>query len=103
DDAEKTRALEAIVEHVVPGRLASVRAPSPNEVKATRVLALPITEASAKVRNGPPIDDEADYAIPCWAGEIPLRLSAEEPVADARLRPDIALPDSVRRYTRPIR
>jgi len=102
DEAEKTRALEAIVEHVVPGRLPSVRPPSPNEVKATRVLALSITEASAKVRSGPPLDDEADHAIPCWAGEIPLKLCAQVPVPDPRLGADVPVPDTVRRYARGI-
>jgi nitroimidazol reductase NimA-like FMN-containing flavoprotein (pyridoxamine 5'-phosphate oxidase superfamily) len=103
EEIEKTRALEAIVEHVVPGRLASVRPPSANEVKATRVLALPITEASAKVRSGPPIDDEADHGLTCWAGEIPLRMCAQTPVPDPRLREGTPLPDAVRLYARPIR
>lgn len=103
DEIEKTRALEAVVEHVVPGRLASVRAPSPSEVKATRVLALPITEASAKVRSGPPLDDEADHALSCWAGEIPLRLCAQTPVPDPKLRPGTPVPDAARLYARPVK
>lgn len=82
DPEEKRRALDAIVEHVAPGRAASVRPPSGNELRATRVVALPLDEASAKVRTGPPKDDEADYALPVWAGELPLRLEPLAPVAD---------------------
>lgn len=100
DDGEKRRALEAIVEHVVPGRLPSVRPPSDNEVRGTRVLALAISEASAKVRTGPPLDDEADYGVPCWAGEIPLHLVGGQPVPDPKLREGIVMPEGFARYTR---
>lgn len=88
DAAEKVEALRVIVEHVAPGRWSEVRPPSDVELKATTVLSLPIAEASAKVRTGPPIDDEEDYALPCWSGVIPLRTVALEPEADARLHPD---------------
>ena len=87
---EKLAALERIVDHVVPGRWPHVRPPSAQELRATLVLALPITEVSAKVRTGGPLDDEADYALPCWAGEIPLRLTPLAPVPDARLDPAVA-------------
>lgn len=100
DLAEKRRALDALVEHVVPGRGAGVRPPSRNEIAGTRVLAVPIEEASAKVRTGPPIDDEEDYALPHWAGIIPLRMVAGTPVADPRLSPGVALPDHVSGYRR---
>lgn len=100
DLAEKRRALYALVEHVVPGRMAGVRAPSPNEIAGTRVLAIPIDEASAKRRTGPPIDDEEDYALPHWAGEIPLKMVAGTPVADPRLAPGIGLPAHVGAYRR---
>jgi nitroimidazol reductase NimA-like FMN-containing flavoprotein (pyridoxamine 5'-phosphate oxidase superfamily) len=93
DPAEKLRALTAIVEHLLPGRSHEVRPPTARELKLTLVLKLPLAEASAKVRAGPPMDDEDDYGIPCWAGEIPLRLSALAPVADPRLDPAIAAPD----------
>jgi hypothetical protein len=89
--SEKMSALEAFSEHVAPGRWAEVRAPSEQELKATTVLALPLDEASAKVRTGPPVDDEEDYALDVWAGVIPLRLVAGVPEADARLRPGVAL------------
>jgi uncharacterized protein len=99
--AEKRRALEALVEHVLPGRFAAVRPPSPPELQATLVLALPITEASAKIRSGPPIDDAADLAMPCWAGEIPLRLTPAAPVADPSLTPGLEPGPTVTAYRRP--
>ena len=89
---EKLRALEALVERVAPGRWREVRGPSEQELKATRVLVLPVSEASAKVRSGGPLDDEADYALPCWAGVIPLRTIAELPVPDARLPASVPVP-----------
>jgi nitroimidazol reductase NimA-like FMN-containing flavoprotein (pyridoxamine 5'-phosphate oxidase superfamily) len=89
---EKREVLAALVEHVVPGRSAQVRPPSENELRATTVLRVPIDEASAKVRSGPPSDDEEDYALPCWAGVVPMRLMPQAPVADPRLAFDIAPP-----------
>ncbi len=100
DPTEKRRALDAIVEHVVPGRVGSLRPPSENELRATRLVALPLDEASAKVRTGPPKDDEADYALAVWAGELPLRLEPLEPVADPRLGPGITPPPEVSRWRR---
>jgi nitroimidazol reductase NimA-like FMN-containing flavoprotein (pyridoxamine 5'-phosphate oxidase superfamily) len=82
DREEKLRALEAIVEHVVPGRTREARAPNEKELVATMVLAMPIAEASAKIRTGPPLDDEEDYALPVWAGVIPMRLVTGEPIPD---------------------
>ena len=101
DPVEKRRALDAIVEHIVPGRLSAVRPPSELELRATRVVALALDEASAKVRTGPPKDDEADYALPCWAGEVPLRLTPSEPVPDPRLTAGTATPEHVRVWRRP--
>jgi nitroimidazol reductase NimA-like FMN-containing flavoprotein (pyridoxamine 5'-phosphate oxidase superfamily) len=92
DTAERLDALRTIVEHVMPGRWPDVRGPNAQELKATSVLRLPIIEASVKVRSGPPLDDESDYGMPCWAGEIPLRLERHTPVADPRLAPNTALP-----------
>ena len=80
--AERLRALEAIVEHVAPGRWGQVRPPNDRELKATMVLRLPIVEASAKIRTGPPLDDAEDLGGPCWAGHVPLRLVALAPVPD---------------------
>lgn len=101
DALEKERALTAIVEHVVPGRSADVRGANEKEMRGTLVLALPLTEASSKVRSGPPKDDEADYALSCWAGEIPLRLVPQPPVADPRLAAGIRAPAGVLAYERP--
>src|SRR5436305_4782819 len=82
DRAEKLRALDAIVEHVVLGRSAIVRPPNESEIRQTMVIAMPLAEASAKVRTGPPIDDEPDYALDVWAGVIPIRLQKGEPIQD---------------------
>ena len=98
---EKMEALRAFTEHVVPGRWAEVRWPNESEMKATTVLALPLVEASAKIRTGPPIDDEEDHEINVWAGVLPLRLVADDAIKDDRLRSGISLPDYVRRYRRP--
>jgi nitroimidazol reductase NimA-like FMN-containing flavoprotein (pyridoxamine 5'-phosphate oxidase superfamily) len=97
DPEERTRALEAFTEKLIPGRWAHVRWPDRKELKATAVLALPIAEGSAKIRTGPPVDDEEDYALDTWAGVVPLRLVAGEPEPDPRLCAGIALPDHVRR------
>jgi hypothetical protein len=97
---EKMTALEAITEHIVPHRWEQVRGPNERELIATLVLALPLDEASAKVRTGPPIDEEEDYGLPVWAGVIPLRLTVFEPVSDPRLSFDLDPPAHVRDYTR---
>jgi nitroimidazol reductase NimA-like FMN-containing flavoprotein (pyridoxamine 5'-phosphate oxidase superfamily) len=98
-DAKRT-ALRAIVEHMVPGRSADVRTPTDAEVDATSVVWLPIDEASAKVRSGPPVDLESDLAQGCWAGVIPLRLAPGEPVPERRLPPGTPVPERVARYRR---
>lgn len=82
DPIEKRRALDAIVDHVAAGRSGEARGPNDNELAATRVLSLPLEEVSAKVRTGPPIDDEEDSAWPVWAGVLPLRLVPQPLVAD---------------------
>jgi len=99
-EAERRAALHAIVEHVVPGRSGEVRPPSEAELRATVVLTVPIEEASAKVRAGPPLDDEEDYALSCWAGVLPLSLAAGTPQPDPRLRPGTPLPLTVAGYRR---
>jgi uncharacterized protein len=103
DPAEKQRSLDAIVEHLVPGRVACLRPPSEKELRATRVVALLLDEASAKVRTGPPKDDEADYALPVWAGELPLRLEPLPPVVDPHPGPKVAPPAHVTGWRRPRR
>jgi nitroimidazol reductase NimA-like FMN-containing flavoprotein (pyridoxamine 5'-phosphate oxidase superfamily) len=98
---EKLAAAEAIVEHIVPGRWREVRAPTAKELKATAILALPIEEASAKVRSGPPLDDAEDYALAAWAGVLPLNVRPGTPEPDPRLADGVVLPDYVRAYRRP--
>lgn len=84
-EAEKTEALRVISEQIICGRWEHVRKPSAQELKATAVLALPITEASAKIRTGPPVDEEEDYTLDVWAGVLPLGLKAGELIPDPRL------------------
>jgi nitroimidazol reductase NimA-like FMN-containing flavoprotein (pyridoxamine 5'-phosphate oxidase superfamily) len=84
-DAEKMEALLAFMEHIVPGRWDEVREPTKQELDATLVLSLALDEASAKVRTGPPIDDEEDYELPIWAGVLPLHVNAGGAVEDPRL------------------
>src|ERR1700742_4875817 len=103
DLEEKLQALQTITDHVVPQRWDEVRGPSELEMRQTVVLALALEEVSAKVRTGPPIDDEEDYSLPIWAGVLPLRLVPGEPVGDEQLRAGIALPGYVRDYKRPAR
>jgi uncharacterized protein len=83
DRDEKIRAMHRVVEHVVPGRWNDARQPSDAEIKGTTILALPLDEASAKIRTGPPTDDDADLELPVWAGTIPLRIQPSEPVPAA--------------------
>lgn len=97
DAAEKTRALHVISEHVLIGRWKDVRGPTEQELKATAVLRFAIDEASAKVRQGPPLDDEEDYSLPVWAGVLPLKLMAQEPVADPRIVEGVVEPEYVRK------
>src|SRR6058998_1826831 len=100
DAEEKLKALHALSEHILPGRWAESRQPNEQELKATLVLRLPITEFSAKVRQGPPIDDEEDYAFPTWAGVIPLKIVEGEPINDPRLDSRIPIPAYARAYSR---
>jgi nitroimidazol reductase NimA-like FMN-containing flavoprotein (pyridoxamine 5'-phosphate oxidase superfamily) len=101
DDAEeKIEALRLLSEHILPGRWADARQPNERELKATSVLRLPIEEFSAKVRMGPPIDDEEDYSFPTWAGVVPLEMKAGEPIDDARLIPGQTVPEYARHYSR---
>lgn len=100
DDAEKWSALEALVEHVVRGRWNDSRQPNEKEMAVTAVVSLNISECSAKVRTGPPKDDEDDYDLPIWSGVLPLVITPGEPVVDPRLKSGIAMPDYIRAYRR---
>jgi nitroimidazol reductase NimA-like FMN-containing flavoprotein (pyridoxamine 5'-phosphate oxidase superfamily) len=100
DREEKLPALFALSEQMIPGRWKDVRGPSEEELRQTTVLSLPIEEGSAKIRTGPPLDDEEDYELPVWAGVIPLKLAAEQAVADPRLPEKIPVPEYARLYSR---
>lgn len=100
DPAEKMEALRIFTEHVLKGRWDDVRQPTEQELKGTMVLALPLEEVSAKVRTGGPVDDEADYALPVWAGVLPLETVARPPQPDARLKSDTPLPAYLKNYSR---
>ena len=97
---EKIKALHAFTDHVVPGRWEDVRQPNESEMRATRVLKLRLIEVSAKVRTGPPIDDEEDYELPVWAGVVPLKLTASAPISDERLPRGIQPPTYAKEYVR---
>jgi nitroimidazol reductase NimA-like FMN-containing flavoprotein (pyridoxamine 5'-phosphate oxidase superfamily) len=98
DPEEKREALRCFTNHILPGRWEEVRQPNDQEMKSTTVLALPLDEVSAKVRTGPPIDDEEDYALPVWAGVVPIHSRVGEPLPDARALPEIPVVDT-RRFT----
>ncbi|MFY9619845.1 MAG: pyridoxamine 5'-phosphate oxidase family protein [Pyrinomonadaceae bacterium] len=100
DRGEKMSALTALSEHMIPGRWDEVRGPNDRELQLTTVLSIPLNEASAKVRTGPPVDDEEDYDLPVWAGVIPLRLIAEAPVDDPGSKVEMAAPEYALRYGR---
>jgi len=100
EPAEKLAALEAIVEHILPGRWEDARQPNEGELGGTSVLALALDEASAKVRSGAPKDFEGDLELPVWAGVIPLELAARPAVADPVLPAEVQLPDYIARYAR---
>ena len=95
DPAQKEHALLVISEHLIAGRWNDVRGPSEKELKATAVLEFSIEEASSKVRQGPPLDDEEDYSLPVWAGVLPLELAAKTPIADLRLADGADVPQYV--------
>ena len=98
DPAEKLAALRAISEHIIPHRWDDARQPNEKELKATSVLRLPIDEFSAKVRVGPPVDDEEDYAFPTWAGVIPLEITSGQPIRDEGCQQE--LPEYLKHYSR---
>ena len=99
DPKDKLDALRTISEHILPGRWADARQPNSTELQQTLILRIQLAEASAKIRTGPPVDEEADYDFPVWAGEVPLSMNASPPVADPRLRSDLEAPP----YTEPSR
>ena len=101
DDDEASRALDVLVEALIPGRSGEVRPHTRNEIKATSVLRLPITEASAKIRNGPPVDDDEDMDIEVWAGLLPINTTFGEPTTADDMRMDLPPSPSIANYGRP--
>lgn len=100
DEQEKYEALRALTEHIVPDRWSEIRPPTPLELKATTVLSLDLTEASAKARAGAPVDDKEDYEMDVWAGVLPLQIIAGEPVKDDLLKAEILVPEYLKNYKR---
>lgn len=100
DPDEKLTVFNALVEHIAQGRSTQVRPPNDKENKATALMAITLNEASAKIRTGPPIDDEPDYELPVWAGVVPLALQANAPIPDDRLIPNVACPKNIQHYNR---
>jgi nitroimidazol reductase NimA-like FMN-containing flavoprotein (pyridoxamine 5'-phosphate oxidase superfamily) len=100
DAQEKLAALEVLTEHILPGRWHEARKPTRQELAATAVVSIAIETASAKVRTGPPVDDEDDYQLPVWAGVLPITQQAMTPVRDPRLSKDLPVPPSVSNYRR---
>jgi nitroimidazol reductase NimA-like FMN-containing flavoprotein (pyridoxamine 5'-phosphate oxidase superfamily) len=100
-EAAKRAAMHDFVEYVIRGRWATVRPPSEQELKGTMVLAVPLVEASAKVRTGFAVDDEAEYAGPGWTGVIPMKWMAQAPVPDPRRKSEIPIPSNIQHYSRP--
>jgi nitroimidazol reductase NimA-like FMN-containing flavoprotein (pyridoxamine 5'-phosphate oxidase superfamily) len=102
NEQQKQEVLGCLSEHLIRGRWAEVRGPSPTELKGTLVVRIGIDDVSAKVRTGPPLDDEEDYALSVWAGVLPLRLAATTPIADPRLPPDTPVPPYASDYRGPM-
>ena len=99
-EAEKMHALKVLSEHITPGQWDYARTPTAQEVKGTTVLAFPIEDGSAKIRSGDPNDNADDYALPVWAGQLPLTLTTGTPIPDAKLAENIPLPQNLAHYQR---
>jgi uncharacterized protein len=100
DEQEKLSALEAVTEHLIPGRWREARLPNRKELNATSVVSIRINEASAKVRVGPPVDEEEDYALPVWAGVLPLQEMPFSPLRDELQTEEVTLPAYISGYSR---
>ena len=98
DEAHKRKALKAFMEHVTPGRWDTLRPVTSQELKGTTVLSMKLTEVSAKVRTGPPKDDEEDYTLPIWAGVLPLKMVSGPPEPDPRLTASVPIPEHAKRF-----
>ena len=101
EPAEKMAVLQALSEHIIPRRWADIRGPNEQELRQTLVIAIPIREASAKIRTGPPKDDEEDYGLPIWAGVLPIQQTTGIPLPDPRLAAGLPVPEHVAQYRGP--
>jgi uncharacterized protein len=101
DPAAKMAAMRDFVEYVIPGRWPTVKPPTDQELKGTMVLAVPLLEASAKVRTGFAVDDLENYSAPAWTGVLPFTWTPGEPIGDPRGNPNAPVPENIRHYTRP--
>lgn len=99
DERERNNALKIISDHIIPNRWEEVRLPNSKELKATKILKIPITEASAKIRTGPPVDDKQDYYLPIWAGVLPIITTFGKPISDRNLKEEIAVAESVKKLS----
>jgi len=95
DEKEKNDVLKLITDNIIPDRWDEVREPSKKELKATLVIGIEIEEASVKIRSGAPVDDDADYDLPIWAGELPMRQAFQNPIKDSKLSQELSVPQSV--------
>jgi len=95
DDAERVAALRAVTQQLIPGRWEALRKPTRKELAATAVLALPLAEASVKIRTGPPADEPEDLGAGVWAGVVPVAMTFGEPEPDAALRTGVPVPDHI--------
>ncbi|NNF53753.1 MAG: pyridoxamine 5'-phosphate oxidase family protein [Acidimicrobiales bacterium] len=100
EESEKAHALEMFVERLIPGRQADLRPNNQKEIQGTAVFRVSLEQASAKVRSGPPIDDDEDYELDIWAGVVPTRLAMDDPIDDPRLLPGVSVPANVTAYVR---
>ncbi len=100
DEQEKLMALQAVTEHLIPGRWQEARLPNRKELNSTRVVSIEIDEASAKVRLGPPVDEDEDYTLPVWAGILPLQEVPLQPAQDALQPGEIPVPEYIAAYSR---
>jgi len=98
EDSEKNVLLESFVENLIPGRLENLRQMTDKEAKATTVFSMPIDEGSAKVRSGPPVDDDEDYSLPIWAGVLPLSQVLQDPVPDPKNLEGLEVPAHIRDF-----
>lgn len=99
DPEQKARKLDGLIEALYPGRLELLRPMSDQEIKATAILSMPIEEASAKTRSGGPVDDEEDYALPIWAGVLPIQHTVSKPQADPRNLPELVMPEDLKSFS----